>query len=261
MNYERLEFLGDSYMNYCVTKLLYKHLPHLREGELTRFRSQIVSNDNIWHYAMMYGFKERMLLGSGAEKDEVREEGKAVADIFESYIGGILTDQPETGEAIVYKWMAEITAPQILETEKIAAKMATLNKHAKQELYVLLDTEKLPAPVYVTTKQGSTVLDFEVACMVMGKEMGRGVGKNKNEAGTRAAMQAIEKLRAARAAGATETASEDERGNEHGKSVGAEKEGKNGKVGESVEEKRYESSLEKDSDNDSLSEGEIIMSD
>jgi len=244
MNYERLEFLGDSYMNYCITKLLYKNLPHLREGDLSRFRSQLVSNENIRHYAMMYGFKERMLLGTGAERDEVREEGKAIADIFESYIGGILTDQPEAGEAVVYKWMAEITGPQISEAEKIAAKMATLNKHAKQELYVLLDAEKLPAPVYVITKRGSTVLDFEVACLVNGIEMGRGVGNNKNAAGTRAAMQALEKFKGVKGT------SKDERGNDR---EAIEKVQNSDAVRNTV--------VEEESDNDPLSEGEIALSD
>jgi ribonuclease III len=196
MHYERLEFLGDSYMNYCVTKILYGRLPDIREGELTRFRSQLISNDNIRHYAIMYGFPDRILLSNGAEKDEVREAGKKVADIFEAYIGGILTDQPEDGERTVHQWMEEIIGPQLEEAVKISKLILNVNKNAKQELYVLIDAEKLPAPTYVVTKVGATNTDFEVACLIQGKELGRGLGKNKNEAGTRAAMQVLEKLRA-----------------------------------------------------------------
>ena len=196
MHYERLEFLGDSYMNYCVTKILYNRLSELQEGELTRFRSQIISNENIRHYAMMYGFAERILLSSGAERDDVRETSKKVADIFEAYIGGILTDQPETGEQVVYQWLSGIIAPQVTEAEKIGKVILNVNKTAKQELYVLIDAEKGPSPTYVVTKEGSTNSDFEVAVLIQGKEMGRGWGKNKNEAGTRAAMQALEILRA-----------------------------------------------------------------
>ena len=196
LHYERLEFLGDSYMNYCVTKILFSRLPTVQEGDLTRFRSQIISNDNIRHYAMMYNFRDRILLSSGAEKDDVREAGKKIADIFEAYIGGILTDQPDDGEKVVFKWMSEITAPQVEETEKVARNLLNVNKNAKQELYILLDAERAPAPAYVVTKEGDTNNDFEVACLVQGKEMGRGVGKNKNEAGTRAAMQVLEKLKA-----------------------------------------------------------------
>jgi len=196
LHYERLEFLGDSYMNYCVTKVLYNRLPDLREGELTRFRSQIISNENIRHYAIMYGFQERILLSAGAVRDEIREAGKKIADIFEAYIGGILTDQPDTGEQTVFQWMKAITAPQVEYAVRIAGSLNDINKNAKQDLYVLIDAERLPAPVYVVTKEGGTNSDFEVACLVQGKEMGRGVGKNKNEAGTRAAMQVLAKLRA-----------------------------------------------------------------
>ena len=199
MHYERLEFLGDSYMNYCVTKILFNKFPQLREGELTGFRSQIISNQNIRHYAMMYGFPERILLSTGAEKDDVREQGKKVADIFEAYIGGILTDQAEDGERVVFEWMSKVVAPQVDAAESVAKTILNLNKNAKQELYVLVDAEKAPAPTYVVTKQGSTNTDFEVACMIQGKEAGRGIGKNKQEAGIRAAMQVLERLRTTRA--------------------------------------------------------------
>jgi dsRNA-specific ribonuclease len=193
LHYERLEFLGDSYMNYCVTKILYNRLPDLREGELTRFRSQIISNENIRQYAKMYGFNERILLGVSAEKDDVRDGGKKIADIFEAYIGGILTDQPDTGEETVFHWMKAVIAPQVEQAVEIAGHLSDINKNAKQELYVLTDAAKAPAPVYVVTKEGSTNTDFEVACLVQGKEMGRGIGKNKNEAGTRAAMSVLQK--------------------------------------------------------------------
>ena len=259
LHYERLEFLGDSYMNYCVTKILYKRLPDLREGELTRFRSQIISNDNIRHYAMMYGFHDRILLSYGAEKDDVREQGKKIADIFEAYIGGILTDQPDTGEEVVFKWMSEITAPQINETEKVARMILNVNKNAKQELYVLLDAEKAPAPTYVVTREGSTNTDYEVACLVQGKEMGRGVGKNKNEAGTRAAMQALEKLKATATLKEITTEEVDRTEKPEQKPITAETKNSNGRQ---VKDKYpAESSSEDESSSDeSLSEGEIDIS-
>ena len=260
LHYERLEFLGDSYMNYCVTKILYSRLPDLREGELTRFRSQIISNDNIRHYAMMYGFQDRILLSVGAEKDDVREQGKKIADIFEAYIGGILTDQPDTGEQVVFKWMSEITAPQINETEKVAKMILNVNKNAKQELYVLLDAEKALAPTYVVTREGSTNTDYEVACLIHGKEMGRGIGKNKNEAGTRAAMQALEKLKAS-----SLKKQSAEEVNQVEKSDEKSTEGNTIETKKSNREKLMEkspagSSSDESSSDESLSEGEIDIS-
>jgi dsRNA-specific ribonuclease len=195
-NYERLEFFGDSYLNYCVTRILYLNFPQLREGNMSSFRSQLVCNENIRHYAIMYGFQDRLLLGDGANKEDTHEALKRVADTFEAYIGGILVDQPEDGEKVIFRWLSEVTAPQIKEAEKVAKVLLNLNRNAKQELYSLLDAEKAPAPEYRTTKMGDTNTDYEVACIVQGKEIGRGIGKNKNEAGTRAAMQALARLKA-----------------------------------------------------------------
>jgi ribonuclease III len=41
-NYERLEFLGDSVLNFVVSAQLYRQFPVLTEGELTRFRASLV---------------------------------------------------------------------------------------------------------------------------------------------------------------------------------------------------------------------------
>jgi ribonuclease-3 len=254
MHYERLEFLGDSYMNYCVTKILYSRLPGLREGELTRFRSQIISNDNIRHYAVMYGFQERLLLSSGAEKDEIRDAGKKIADIFEAYIGGVLTDQPDDGERVISQWMADVIAPQVEAATKIAGNILNINKNAKQDLYVLIDAEKLPAPIYVVTREGSTNTDFEVACLVHGKEMGRGCGKNKNEAGTRAAMQVLDNLRAR-----TARLKADNEARLQGMGNGREKKKRSTEVDTAGStEKDVEAKMEESSD-EVLSEGEISV--
>ena len=262
MHYERLEFLGDSYMNYCVTKVLYNRLPNLREGELTRFRSQIISNDNIRHYAMMYRFPDRILLSAGAEKDDVRDTGKKVADIFEAYIGGILTDQPDTGEQTVMQWMSKVIAPQVAETEKVAKLLVNVNRNAKQDLYVLLDAEKAPAPTYVVTREGNTNMDFEVACLVQGKEMGRGIGKNKNEAGIRAAMQVLEKLRASTAKKDAEkqVLEETAEKEEVTKSSGSERESISEENGHGeMKDRKSESSESSSNGDESHSEGEIDL--
>ena len=41
-NNERLEFLGDSILNFVVAKLLFEKFPHSVEGDLSRLRSQLV---------------------------------------------------------------------------------------------------------------------------------------------------------------------------------------------------------------------------
>ena len=44
-NNERLEFLGDSILNFIVADLLFKKFSDLDEGDLSRLRSQLVKEE------------------------------------------------------------------------------------------------------------------------------------------------------------------------------------------------------------------------
>ena len=47
MNYERLEFLGDSMLGTIISKYLYNEVPSGDEGYLTKMRSKIVSREHL----------------------------------------------------------------------------------------------------------------------------------------------------------------------------------------------------------------------
>ncbi len=47
MNYERLEFLGDSMLGTIISKYLYREVPLGDEGYLTKMRSKIVSREHL----------------------------------------------------------------------------------------------------------------------------------------------------------------------------------------------------------------------
>lgn len=47
VNYERLEFLGDSILSVVVSKFLFNKFPSAKEGGLTKYRAKIVSRENM----------------------------------------------------------------------------------------------------------------------------------------------------------------------------------------------------------------------
>ncbi len=47
LNFERLEYLGDSILSAIVARYLFEELPSANEGELTRMKSKIVSRDKL----------------------------------------------------------------------------------------------------------------------------------------------------------------------------------------------------------------------
>ena len=46
-NNERLEFLGDSIINFVIAEELYHRQPKAKEGELSRFRSSLVKGETL----------------------------------------------------------------------------------------------------------------------------------------------------------------------------------------------------------------------
>ena len=57
---ERLEFLGDSILEYVMTEHLYNILPNENEGNLTKIRSYIVCEESLYTVASNLEFKKYM---------------------------------------------------------------------------------------------------------------------------------------------------------------------------------------------------------
>lgn len=87
-NYERLEFLGDALLDFAVGDYLYRTYPAYAEGELTRMRAQMVSNDvlcrlfDAWHLVD--------LLRSNNLPRPISE--KVRANFVESLLGAVYLD-------------------------------------------------------------------------------------------------------------------------------------------------------------------------
>ena len=69
---ERLEFLGDSILNFIVAEQLYKSNRYISEGELTRRRSIGVNNNFLAGIAKKLGIGKFILLGKGELKQNVQ---------------------------------------------------------------------------------------------------------------------------------------------------------------------------------------------
>ena len=92
-NNERLEFLGDSLLNFIVTEELYRRFPGLTEGELTELRISLIRQDTLAEHALRLGLGHYLLLGKGEELTGGRERETNLADAFEALVGAIFLDQ------------------------------------------------------------------------------------------------------------------------------------------------------------------------
>jgi ribonuclease-3 len=64
---ERLEFLGDAVLGLVVCDMVYRRFPDLREGEMTKIKSHVVSRETCSLIAAKLGLEKLLILGKGMQ--------------------------------------------------------------------------------------------------------------------------------------------------------------------------------------------------
>lgn len=89
---ERLEFLGDSILNFIITEKLYQSNQFFSEGELTRRRANGVNNNVLADIAGRLNIGSFLLLGKGEMKQAGAKNRTNLANALEALIGAIYLD-------------------------------------------------------------------------------------------------------------------------------------------------------------------------
>jgi len=92
MSYERLEYLGDSILNFIVANYLYMRFPDQNEGFLSKIRTRIVNGKMLGYLADKIGFPKFAIISKQVEEANGRNNYKIMEDIFEAFIGAIYID-------------------------------------------------------------------------------------------------------------------------------------------------------------------------
>ena len=88
INYERLEFLGDSIFSLIITQYLFYNFPKAEEGDLTKLKAKIVSRENL------NSIGKKMNLLNLIETTNQKNFGKNIhGNLLESLLGALFLDQ------------------------------------------------------------------------------------------------------------------------------------------------------------------------
>lgn len=91
-NNERLEFLGDSILNFVIADELYNTHPQASEGELSRLRASLVRRDTLADLARGLALGEFLRLGSGELKSGGFRRASILSDALEAIFGAVYLD-------------------------------------------------------------------------------------------------------------------------------------------------------------------------
>lgn len=185
---ERLEFLGDAILEFTTSYHLYFSFPKFPEGQLTIFRSAVVSTKTLSKIAKSLNLGQFLFMAKGEEKGGGRENPTLLANTVEAIIGAIFLDQGLKPTQNFIKKQILALLPKIIKSGAYKD-----NKSLLQEL--VQEKYKTP-PIYRITKEEGPdhAKIFTVAVFVNSQKLAQGKGSSKQEAEEEAAKKALEKI-------------------------------------------------------------------
>lgn len=158
-NYERIEFLGDSILNFLIGEALFKQFSKAKEGQLSRLRAELVKGATLANVAEELGLGEFLILGPGELKSGGQRRRSILADSVEAIIGAIYLESGlEVCRERIHYWFSDR-----LNTIK-----PNISKDSKTRLQEFLQSRQLSLPLYEVTSIAGEAHDqvFEIRCYV-----------------------------------------------------------------------------------------------
>ncbi len=91
-NNERLEFLGDSVLNFVIAADLFQRYPGSPEGDLSRLRASLVNKEGLFTISRQLQLGDYLILGSGELKSGGFRRNSILADAVEAIFGAVYLD-------------------------------------------------------------------------------------------------------------------------------------------------------------------------
>ena len=187
-NNERLEFIGDAYVDAVVGAELFDIMGTAHEGMLSRCRADVVCEDSLAKAAADMGLGEFLYLGRGEESSGGREKASILADAFEALVGAIILDGGfEEGKKVILRLLGD--------SIKLGAE-GKLNKDFKTRLQEKLqETDHNVRIEYRMVAESGPDHNktFTIEVLINGKTAGTGTGQSKAKAEQAAAGDALSK--------------------------------------------------------------------
>ena len=176
-NNERLEFLGDSILNFIMGEALFQLFPHAREGQLSRLRATLVKGTTLTQIAKQLELGPHLLLGQGELKSGGSRRDSILADAVEAIIGAVYLEAGlDPCRSMVLSWFQ----PRL---QKLNLDQTV--KDNKTRLQEWLQSQKLPLPQYriLDVKGKSHSQYFTVECLVEDRSwVTQGEGQSRRQA-------------------------------------------------------------------------------
>ena len=181
---ERLEFLGDAVLGLCVGHMLMDGDPTKQEGELSKLRSNLVSEPGLARMARKIDLGRFIKLGKGEFLSGGADKNSILSDAFEAVIAAVYLDAGFDKTQEILKGLFGEPVKEILVSSRTVDYKSCIQEYA-QEHYGT-------TPDYTVKKEMGPDHDktFEI-CLTLDGISALGQGKTKKAAEQNAAKNAL----------------------------------------------------------------------
>lgn len=185
---EKLEYLGDSILEFVSSEFLYNNFVNLNEGELTKLRAMVVCEESLYQVAKKHNFYDYIKVGNSEKIHGNNYKEAILADVVEAIIAAIFFDG---GLEKSKKFILDNLTDKIFEA----------SKHIGEKDYKTVLQEELQKDGDVSIKyhiisesgpDHSKIFVSEVS--LNGKVLASGEGRSKKMAEMEAARKALKNI-------------------------------------------------------------------
>lgn len=186
--YERLEFLGDAVLKLTISDVLYNMFPDATEGELSKIRSIVVSDNTLAKIAKHDGLQNYIILSKHEEKQHIGENDSVCACAYEAILGAYYLDNKLKP---LIKYIKKTFKPYISDVKD---NFECYN--AKAILQEYTQGKNGVRPEYTVVKESGPAHKrvFEVSVSYCGEVLAIEQGSSKKDAEQKCAFSACKKL-------------------------------------------------------------------
>ncbi len=186
---EKLEFLGDSILEFLSSRYLFTHYTNLKEGEMTKVRATVVCEKSLYKIATNHHFGDYLFLGKSEKQNGGNKRPAILADSVEAIIAAIYLD-------------GGLEPANTFIIGNLKDEIEQASKHVGDKDYKTVLQEKLQEAgdvkiEYDIIHESGPDHDkrFEAQVKFNGKVLATGNGKSKKGAEMQAAKKALENLK------------------------------------------------------------------
>lgn len=192
--YDRLEILGDAYIELIATKLVWERFPGVSSGRISQIRELLVKNETLADFAQVYAFDRRARVPANYS-DQPKRWTKTKGDIFEAYVAAVILSRPVDGYHVAEQWLTELWLPRLASLGEQRTELRSKEALAKKIMGKGIRLEYVEEQPAVEHRASGTQTFF-IGVYLTGwgwtkKHLGSGQGPSKASAGDDAARNAL----------------------------------------------------------------------